>query len=323
MILITPLAVITYWLGSHNISQSMGYGAEVNPFHRLSPANLTVYFKFLKSHQLTLPVLLLSIIGAIWTALKRDRRGLFFAIGIVATYLFFTYVVAKVPRYTIFWIPAFSLFAVLPLYYLRHSKVKHTVLAVLMAVLVCYQVSQVYARTPYYATGYQDAAGYVLDKSKSPVVFFDGGNLEAFFVYFMRALDPNRSKYVLRGRKMLSSQVFQTGIQLAVHAKSDRDIQDIFDRYGVEYIIVESKKHERAVEIHQILRDFLEDGPFELVREFPVQSNQPKTKGQILRVYRYLSPKPLTADYIEIRLPVVGQTIRAPIKQLQRLEIDQ
>jgi hypothetical protein len=282
-----------------------------------------VYLKYLKSYHLTPAVLVFSIIGIVWAVLKRERRCLYFALGIVSTYIFFSYLVAKIPRYNIFWIPAFSLFAVLPLYYIRHSKVKHTVAAVLMAVLVCYQVSQVYARTPKYATGYQDAAEYVLEKSKSPVVFFDGGYLEAFFVYFMRALDPNRSKYVLRGRKMLSSQVFQSGIGLDVHAKSDQDIQDMFDRYGIEYIIVESKKDERAVEIHQILRDFLEDGPFELVREIPVQSNQPKIKGQILQVYRYLSPKPITADFIEIRLPGVGQTIRAPIKQLQRHGIDQ
>jgi hypothetical protein len=323
-ILITPLALITFWLGSHNIAQSMGHGAEVNPFHRLSIANLTVYFKYLINHQLTPPVLVLTIIGIIWTAVKRERRGLYFAVGIVSTYVFFSYVVAKLPRYTIFWIPAFLLFAVLPLYFMRHSKGKHVVGSILMAVIICYQVSQVYSRTPYYATGYKEAAKYVLSKSKSPTVFFDGG-FEALFVYFMRALDPNRSMYVLRGRKTLSSSVLRTNIGLEVHATSALDIKDIFDRYGLEYIVVEKKKDKRFAKIHQILRDFLEDGPFELVKEIPVQSNHPKMpmREQTLRIYRYLDPKPITADYIEIRLPAVGQTIRAPIRHLSRPDLDE
>jgi hypothetical protein len=321
IIIIMPLASITLWLGSFNIHQSFGYGAGVNPFSRISVDNLLAYWKLLATNQLTPPVLVISVVGIIWAAFRRDRKALYFAVGIISTYAFFSYLVAKTERYTIFWIPAFSLFAALPLYYLRQSKRKYCVGAVLMAILILYQVSQVYTRTPDYVTGYDDAARYVLKHSKSKTVFFDG-HVEALFVYFMRALDPNRSMYVLRGHKTLSTSVFNEPYGLKAHANTPRDIRDIFDRFGIEYILVERKKSKSAAGIHQVLRDFLQEGSFEMVKEIPVLGSRKGIKEQTIRIYRYLDPKPITADYIEIRLPAVGQTIKGSIRHLKSNPID-
>jgi hypothetical protein len=190
---------------------------------------------------------------------------------------------------------------------------------IVFAIVACYQVSSVYARIPIYASGYDKAAEHILDLSKSPTVFFDGHG-EAIFVYFMRAFDPNRSMYIFRGRKILSSSVFHSRKGLVVHANSAEDIREIFDKYGIEYIIVESEYRAKIARIHQKLREFLNSGPFRLVKEIEIESNHPKLIGQNLKIYKYLNAKPITADFLEIRLPAVSLTIRAPIRCLRALE---
>ena len=184
-----------------------------------------------------------------------------------------------------------------------------------MAVIACHQVYQVYARTPIHVTGYDEAARYVIQNSKSPVTLIDGVN-EALFVYFMRSLDPGKSMYVLRGRQVLSTSVFSE-TTFEVHAKSREELTAIFDRYGIEYIVVEREKLFGVSKIHQTLRNFLDEGPFELAKAIPIQSHSMKWKGQSLRIYRYLEPKPVTANDIEIRLPAVGLTVKGPIVHLR------
>ena len=248
-------------------------------------------------------------------AWKRDPRSLYFALLIPSTYVFFTYLVAKDVRYSIFWIPAFTLYAALPLLYLRQSLFRYACIIVLTATTF-YQVNQIYAMNPYYATGYDEAAQYVLREIKGPTVFFSGYN-NGYFTYFMRALDPKRSVIVLRGDKLLTSSAIYPRNLLKTHAHSHEDIEDILGKYGTTHIVVESEDR-TGIAIHQELRSFLESGPFRLVKEISVKSNHSKLRGQTLRIYEYLDPKPMTADYLELRLPIVGQTLRVPIDRLRR-----
>jgi len=313
-VMLAPLAAITLWLGKQNIAQSMGSGGAADPIARLSWANLKIHISSLVKVHLTLPVLGLSLVGlgsAVW---KRDRKALYFALLVVSTYVFFTYLLGKNSRYPIFWIPAFSLFAALPLSYLKDQKMLRISGMAVLAVTAAYQVTQVYARTPHYASGYDQAARYVLKHSQTPTVFVDAYN-NGYFTYFMRALDPARSVYVLRADKLLSSSSISAKHWLEVHAHSQEDIRKIFDGYGIVYIVVESKDRS-GVEIHRELRNYLKTGPFQLVKEIPVLSNRPPLVGQKLLIYRYLEPKTITADYLELRLPVVGQTIRVPMRKV-------
>jgi hypothetical protein len=100
--------------------------------------------------------------------------------------------------------------------------------------------------------------------------------------------------------------------RLSVHAHSREDIQEIFDRYGVVYIVVESDE-QSPVPIHHELRDFLATARFELIEQIAIDSNWPLLAGQTLKLYRYLEPKPPTADRLELRVPLVGPTISVPL----------
>jgi len=311
LVMIGPLAAVTLWIGESNIAQSVGYGEEASPTWRLRWDNWEVYLRTLARDHLTPPVLILSLLGLGWALAKRDSRGLYFGLLILTTYLFFSYLTAKDTRYPIFWIPAFSLFAALPLFYLRQSRPLRIAALIALSAITVYQVNRVYAMVPAHATGYDTAARHVLSDKNAPVVFFDGVN-NGYFTYFMRALDPDRSRLVLRGNKLLSSSAIYFKLHLQVHAHSREDIQKIFDQYGVVYVVVESRD-QTDIPIHRTLREFLESGPFGLEREIPVSSNLPHLAGQTLRVYRYLEPKRMTATTLELRLPIVGRTLRVPM----------
>lgn len=312
VLMVAPLAVITVWLGKVNLAQSIG-AVESHMPTRLSWQNLSLYPRMLAADQLTFPILVLSALGLALASWKRDARMLYFVPLIAATYLVFTFLLAKEARYTLSWIPVFCLAATLPLHYLRSKKRFRVAFEVLLGVSTLYQVSAVYAKTPHYATGYEEAASYVLQHSSSPTVFFDGFN-NGYFTYFMRQHDSRREMYVLRGDKLLSSSALLPKGLLNVHAQTSEDIRAIFDKYGIVFVVVE-RESRYTVPIHQTLRDYLKSGPFQLVKTIPVESNRSVLKGQELLVYQYSSPHAMTATSLELDLPIVGKTITVPMRK--------
>ena len=311
-LLLLPLAAITLWLGDLNIQQSVGSTASSGTPSRLSVDNLLVLWNTLAVYHLALPVLILSVFGMAVSMVKRDRRAIFFGLLILSTYVFFSLMAGKNPRYGIFWIPAFTLFAALLAFY-PSGKAARMVATGALALAVLTNVIQTYRLQPQYATGYDEAAAFVLQNSKSPTVFFDGYN-NGYFTYFMRAADGERSMHVLRADKLLSSSAINPNMWLEIHAHSDADIQRMLDQYGIDLIVVEDRDVS-GIEIHQRFRQFLQTSRFQRLASIPVQSNRNNLRGQRLSVYRYLEAKPMTAEYLILKLPVVGQEIKIPLRK--------
>lgn len=311
-LLLIPLALITLWLGDLNIQQSVGSTAISGTPSRLSVDNLLVLWSTLGVYHLALPVLVLSVCGIALSIVKRDRRAIFFGLLIVSTYVFFSFIAGKNPRYAIFWIPAFTVFAALLAFY-PSSKAVRMVATGALALAVLANVIQAYRMQPQYATGYDQAAAFVLQNSRSPTVFFDGYN-NGYFTYFMRAADGERSMHVLRADKLLSSSAINPNIWLEVHARSDADIQRMLDEFGIDLIVVEDRDVS-GIEIHQRFRQFLQTPRFQRLASIPVHSNRNNLRGQRLSVYRYLEAKPMTAEYLILKLPVVGQEIKIPLRK--------
>jgi hypothetical protein len=315
LVLLIPLMTITLWLGNQNLEQSIGSpGNGLSSVSRLSWWNFSSLFKNLINIQITKPVFLLSMVGFGMALYNRDHQFVFFGLLIVSTYIFFTGILIKDPRYTMYWMPAFTLLAVLPLYYLKKIKAfKRFGWAIVITILI-YQINKTYEKQLDYATGYDSAAQYVLQNcGESPAVLFDGYN-NGYFTYFMRALDQKRSMIVLRGDKLLSSSSIFSNHRLEIHAFSQKDIKNIIDEFGISCIVIESRETSN-IEIHRIFREYLSSGPFQLVNEIIVDSNRVHLKNQSLKIYRYLQLKPPTADYLIINLPVVGQILKIPYRR--------
>ena len=182
------------------------------------------------------------------------------------------------------------------------------------AVLCVWQVSEIHDREPNSASGYDVAAQFVVDNAESPIVFFDGHN-SGYFIYFMRKFADEGEHFIIRGDKVLSSSSVFTDHWLVEHAQSEQDILKLFDDYAVQYVVVEAEER-TGVAIHRTLRRLLETGPFALEKDIPIDAaHRRELIDQDLRVYRYLEPKHLAREYIDLRVAIIGRTIRAPVRK--------
>lgn len=332
VLLLVPLLLITLWLGDQNLAQSIGmlpwlmdaaYAgglADSLPL-RLQPERLLLRIRQLYQAHLEAPTFFLALAGFLWAVLRRDHKVWFWLSLILSVYFVFTYIRGENVRYPIFWIPAFAVLAALPLEYLRERSALAFRLWGGAVVLACaWQVWAVYDLEPKYATGYDRAAAYVLENSRSPTVFFDGYN-NGYFTYFMRALDAQRSMYVLRGDKLLSSTSIAGSNRLAVHVEGSEGIIDLLDRYGPQFVVVEDR-NTIGIPVHDKLRDLLKKhARFNLVESIAVDTGEPSTREPLqhvtILIYEDTERKTPDEGILELRLPVVGQTLRVPFRAVE------
>jgi hypothetical protein len=314
-----PLLAITLWLADQNMAQSVGTGGAVNLDARLQTSRLLTLPRQLYELHLTLPTLVLALFGFGWALARRDRRLWFWFSLIAAVYLFFTYLMNLNARYPIVWIPAFCALAAMPVGLAKPGGRLRTALLAILAAIVLYQVWAVYQRAPKFATGYDDAAAYVLEHSESPTVFFDGYN-NGYFTYFMRALDPKRSMWVLRGDKLLTSSSIASHNRLEVHIEDAAGIDALLDRFGPQFIVVESR-NTIGPPVHGILRNHLATSDSFVLRDtIPVDTGNPSTREPLkdldLLVYERVNRPTPTGGILKLHLPVVGQTLEIPLRDI-------
>jgi hypothetical protein len=193
------------------------------------------------------------------------------------------------------------------------------VLIVVALLIGVYQIWQTYGKAPKFATGYDQAAAYVLEHSESPTVFFDGYN-NGYFTYFMRAKDSDRSMWVLRGDKLLTSTSIAGRNRLEVHIDDAAGIDALLDRFGPQFVVVESR-NTIGLDAHDVLREHLAASSNFLLREtIPVDTGTPSTREPLddldLLIYERVNrPRP-TGGVLELRLPVVGQTLQIPLREI-------
>lgn len=311
VILLAPLAMITLWLGKKNIAQSVGSGGAFDPSY-INWSALSFYWQKLYTTQLSKPAFFLALLGITLSVYHKDKKVLYFLLLIVSTYLFFSYLHAKNPRYTIFWLPAFCVLAALPVYYLKQHRNIQRLFCAILFIVIAYQLYGIYKKQPNFATGYDTTARYVLKHSSVPTVFFDGYN-NGYFTFFMRIFDSQRSHFILRGDKLLSSSSVFSRSNQTIHAHNYDDFKNILTQYGVDLVVVESR-NEIGIAIHDDFRSYLKTVDFKLLTTIPVDSNRSPLINQQLLIYRFLERKPISTDYLELHLPIVGQVIRVPME---------
>ena len=315
IILVAPLIAITLYLGGLNVTQSIGIersdGTPYPPFYGLE--SLLGHVRSLVDFHLTWPVLALSGAGLIVSVVRRDKRVWFFVSLIVVTYLLFTYVPGKNPRYTMFWIPAFIGIAATPFYYLTSARLKIAAVA-LYVVVATHGLYTIYFETdPRKVTGFQAAARVAMENSESPIILVDAYN-NGYFTYFVRQQDIERRFWVLRADKILSSAAMVKGL-LKIHVETEDDITQLLDKYGVSTIVVEANEL-IGIPVHVMFREYLKGPDFELIEDISTEGSTDKRyqNGQSLLIYRYLNWKRPTADTITLEMPIIGRTFVVPLE---------
>jgi hypothetical protein len=325
VLLILPVIILTYEFGKKNLDQSVGK-KEMSYIDFVAPQNnLFKYIDALFTHQLSTLFATLAIAGilvAMWRLYKGVEIGeknniiLFFSL-ILATYIFFTLINGRNPRYTVFWLPAFGFFAGYLLCQLR-SYFAPKYVGIAVTALLSFNIVQSFAMLPREVVGMPAAADFVLQNSKSKVVMIDS-YINAHFIYAMRQKDPKRQFWVIRSDKVLSiSDIRPVPSNVTAFAHSINDIKDILLKHGIRYLVVE-KNDLMRIPIHGTLRKYLASDEFRLLKEIPTSSNRDRryNGGQAVQIFEFLEWEAPTSGNITIQVPIVGKTFTIPFGELK------
>ncbi len=319
---LVPLAILTLWLGDQNLEQSIGARSKI--YQPRGDAFLE-NIHFLYRYHFSFPLTVLFVAGMGGALVRRSGNTLIYASVILGVYLFFTFIKTKEPRYSMYWIPFFSLFAVLGAQNIAHflnNKIKSAVVPFralswgIFLLPIAFQLVALPSTRVGSVAGYEQAAKYVLGKSSSPVVFVHGYG-HGQFIFFMRVLDPERKFVVVRGDKLIASSSITYRNRLKIHLRNEEEMAKALSDLGVQFLVVESLE-KSDVEVFAKFRNLLDNHPsIVLKKTIPLKSNHSAFKDQSVLIYEMLqSPDPKANTVLNLRLPVVGQTIEMPLEDI-------
>jgi hypothetical protein len=234
---------------------------------------------------------------------------------VIVTFLLFTPMGIRDSRYAIYWVPSLALFAADGIHYLSGRIRVARAYAVLGAVAVLGTAAVTLAEPVTFLRGYEAAAQYVTDHTRtSRCCLFDGG-LNGNFIYQMRRHDPARKLWVLRGDKILYSVLLYGQVGTAGTPKDDEEMLSTIFKYDPEFIIVEEPEtFERiapAERFRAILRSHRER--FGLEATIPVETNDREFANVKLLIYRSLVRNPKPAEHLEVDMLALRRTLRTSI----------
>jgi hypothetical protein len=266
--------------------------------------------------QLGWPLLLLSVLGIAtspWWS-KREASVLMLS-WIAGCYITFTLISHKEARYSFYWLPAFTYFAVGPLTTAWRIKTVRILGGVAAVVLVASSLGVAWSYQRPYLAGYQTLARQVVDDSQSGIILFDA-ELPGNFIFFLHEFDPGRHFVVLRKSLWVMRIKPSGGTEELVH--DDAQLLDVMRNQGVKYVVT-SDNPRTQFQIQDRLRTLLQsDQQFKLLGTFPIESNQPEWQNRHLYLYQNLECRAPQDKYLRIRMLTMSHDIVVPWSELKQ-----
>lgn len=313
LILVTPHYAYAFKVHSTTIMSDIAKGTADAPGF-LDIARYAYYLKALPG-QVGLWILLFGVIFIFRTALKRDfsKHAIFF-IWVLVCYVLFALITQKSDRHNIYYTPPLVLFAVCGINALTYRLKKMKISVVILLILSVWQLAYAYKYQRPFIKGYEEAAKYAVENLKQKIILFHG-YLEGNFIFYVRKYDVHKDMIVLRSNKMLYTVNVFSDYGMLELAHDKKQILTLLNDYGIRYLIVESKDLENASIISH-LRSLLSSKDFELIKEFPVSSNQARYNDMKLLVYEYKNYTPATKKELKIHLLTVGRELSIRLDDL-------
>jgi hypothetical protein len=301
------LVFLVHWKGI-----AMDLIGSTNPH----PRNQLLFYAKALPGQLGWPLLVLSLVGIAtcrWWS-KREASVVMLA-WIGACYVTFTLISHKEARYSFYWIPAFTYFAVGVLTFPWRIKAVRVVGTLLAVALVGNALLSAWRYQRPYISGYEGLAEQVVDSGKSGIILFDA-ELPANFIFFLNKFDPGRHFVVLRKSLWVMRIKRRGGEEELVH--NDQQLLELMRNQGVKYVVV-SDDPNPEFQIQNRLRHLLQSEPqFKLLSTFPVESNQREWQARHLYLYQNLQCGPPQDEFLHIRMLSISHDIVVPWSELKQ-----
>ena len=306
-LLILPLILVTLKFSQLNV----GWIKETI-FSNIGLNRLSDPLKTIWQNHFTFPVLILSLIGICLSIFKRDKRAIVFILWITCFYLMITLLGVQAPRYSIYWIPPFSLFAatVFNVFCFRLWKI---LFSIILIIIVTYQFTIVSQKELEYAKGYEEAARYVIDNRKGASVLFSSKVDTGYFIFFTRKLAPWKEMVILRADKLLVTSQMRTIIEERIAKRED--IYEILQDFGTGYVVIEEKEY-RSPPLRWLMEEVKSD-KFILRKSIPMRSNNHRLNDVELGIYEYKGyTQPKRGKILRMNIPLMGDSISVKFDDL-------
>lgn len=308
-ILAVPLVLMTVGLAPDNVRVAIRQVTRLVTFARQRSV-LTILYEIITTH-VSLPLLLACIGGLISLAARRDRQ-LRILIAWFVSCVAGTVVFGGIE-------PARYAYGVMPAYFLSAASIVATVrgafwrAAALTVLVGCvgWQVWLTRYVKPTGAGGYEAAAEYVTQNAHQPTVLLDSAVDTGYFVFFMRAHDPERRFVILRADKLFGPADRPAASDAGTVAAPSVNlpaVEETLGRFGVEFVVVEEGP--KRPPVIQRLHDELKTDRFVERVRIPVVTQEPLGQGITLVVYQLKDARPADPDAtLTINLPLGGRQI--------------
>jgi hypothetical protein len=237
---------------------------------------------------------------------------IFFILWITVLYILTTLAGAPAPRYAIYWIPAFCLFAATAVNLFRNRPWKITLSAMLL-IIAGYQFVIAFQREPTYAGGYEQAARYVVENRKGESVLFSSKVDTGYFVFFTRKHNPDNDLIVLRADKILVTNEMSHIIEERISKREE--IYEILKDFGIGYVVIEDKEYESPP--LEWLREEVKSDKFVLRKKIPICSTDYRLQNVALTIYEYKGyTPPKRGKILHMNIPLMGDSITVKFDDL-------
>jgi len=307
--LLTSLAVILPWyvlsFRTLRLSYERAVGSQFG--HLLVWRHLSYYWTILPK-QLG-PVLLgLSLIGLTWALFRSASRYRFLLLWVASCYLCFTLIQEKESRHIMIWIPPLVYFALLGMEVLFRRP--RWVLIFSVALGSYFLVAALRYHRPT-VIGIEEAARFVSSQPESDIVYYQG-QLNGDFIFFMRKFDPERRHMVAREKQVVVTNV---GYEQRQVLETTEEVLNFFRTWGIRYALIEIEKNGVFLKGLDPVQRLLSER-FELVRVFPLWTNDRSMAGRTVSLYRYRGELQRTNESVVIPMLTIRNNIRADLNHL-------
>jgi hypothetical protein len=306
-VLAGPFLTLMWFLQGKAVANDLGS-------HRMGGWERITYFSQNLPGALPPILLVLALLGAA-LAFRWDvpRRTAIMGCWLLSAYATFSWFGQREPRFAVYWLPPLVYFAVgLLTRFFRSGRLRVAMRVAAAGLIVTLAIPAWSDQRPY-ISGYKDIASRIVKSYDSGIILFDGpvpGN----FVFFVRALDPDRRFVVLR--KVLYVDDVRPGAASEELLHTKEQVSEAMQEYCVRLAVV-SQNMAIRFESQRMLREQLQGDDFTLLQRFPVTSNQPRWRGENLLLYERKNWTPPSGGVLRIRMLTLPHDIEIPMSELK------
>lgn len=291
VLVLGPIYAIAYQTIGQQHALAMGGGS--NPVVVKTGLEQITYYPESLEFQLGLIPVFAGILGCL-RSLRREawERSRLYWVMIVVVYGSFAVLNEQETRHTIYWLPAWCVFATETVLWPIRSYGRLKFSAVLLILVLGHGACWTLRQPVPWVRGYGRAAEYVLGHTEgTDVVLFDG-HFDGTFIYGVRLRDVDRRIWIVRGDKIVYAMRSDPRNAYVEWKQSEAEILETLRELDPIFVVLEDPPLKFQLPAQTMLRTVVKQHPeeFELVATFAIDNNNIEwMNGGRLKVYRRLN----------------------------------